>query len=316
MVIILADARVADAHNPKNTGVRMETGTIDTSSAVEAVQDVVDTLANADARTVITWITDWFEKFAPKLLTAALLLIAGLLVVRWLRAFARRLLKRSKLDPTLHNFILSIISVALYITLGIMALSVLSPTAAGSLIALFGVFGLAVSLAVKDSLGNLASGMTVLFSKPFALGDYVKLDDVEGTVTDISLNYTVLSTIDNKLIQIPNSDVSNARITNYSANPTRRLDLTFSIGYHDDYDKARGIILDTIMQHPLTLHEPEPFVRMSAHGDHAIHIASRTWVNNSDYWPLNFDLLEQVKREFDTAGIHIPYPQLDVHLDK
>lgn len=294
----------------------MNTGTIDSSSAAEVVQDVVDTLANADARTVITWIKDWLEKFAPKLLTAVLLFVAGMLLIRWLRAIARKLLGRSKLDPTLHHFIVSVITVVFYITLGIMTLSVLSPTAAGSLIALFGVFGLAISLAVKDSLGNLASGMSVLFSKPFALGDYVHLDDVEGTVSDITLNYTVLSTVDNKLIQIPNSDVTKALITNYSANPTRRLDLTFSIGYHDDYEQARDIILAAVTKHPLALPEPAPLVRMSEHGAHSIKIVSRTWVNTGDYWPLNFDLLEQVKRDFDAAGINIPYPQLDVHLDR
>ena len=285
---------------------------LETNSTAAEIQSAVDAIAQMPSNTRLHYLLGKFLDLLPKLLTAALILLVGIILVRWAAKFARNLLKHSRLDVTLHNFIVSILSALLYILLAIIVVTVLVPSAAGSLITMFGVFGLAVSLAVKDSLANLAGGMSVLFTKPFALGDYVNINGNEGTVQEIRLNYTVIKTVDNKLVHIPNGDVAKAEITNVTAQETRRLDLVFSIGYDDDFEQAKKIIREIVHDNPLAHSDPEPIVRMVEHGDSAIRIGCRVWVDTADYWTLNYDLLEEVKRRFDAAGIHIPYNQLEI----
>lgn len=285
---------------------------LETNSTAAEIQSAVDAIAQMPSNTRLHYLLGKFLDLLPKLLTAALILLVGIILVRWAAKFARNLLKHSRLDVTLHNFIVSILSALLYILLAIIVVTVLVPSAAGSLITMFGVFGLAVSLAVKDSLANLAGGMSVLFTKPFALGDYVNINGNEGTVQEIRLNYTVIKTVDNKLVHIPNGDVAKAEITNFTAQETRRLDLVFSIGYDDDFEQAKKIICEIVHDNPLAHSDPEPIVRMVEHGDSAIRIGCRVWVDTADYWTLNYDLLEEVKRRFDAAGIHIPYNQLEI----
>lgn len=285
---------------------------LETNSTAAEIQSAVDAIAQMPSNTRLHYLLGKFLDLLPKLLTAALILLVGIILVRWAAKFARNLLKHSRLDVTLHNFIVSILSALLYILLAIIVVTVLVPSAAGSLITMFGVFGLAVSLAVKDSLANLAGGMSVLFTKPFALGDYVNINGNEGTVQEIRLNYTVIKTVDNKLVHIPNGDVAKAEITNFTAQETRRLDLVFSIGYDDDFEQAKKIICEIVHDNPLAHSDPEPIVRMVEHGDSAIRIGCRVWVDTADYWTLNYDLLEEVKRRFDASGIHIPYNQLEI----
>lgn len=285
---------------------------LETNSTAAEIQSAVDAIAQMPSNTRLHYLLGKFLDLLPKLLTAALILLVGIILVRWAAKFARNLLKHSRLDVTLHNFIVSILSALLYILLAIIVVTVLVPSAAGSLITMFGVFGLAVSLAVKDSLANLAGGMSVLFTKPFALGDYVNINGNEGTVQEIRLNYTVIKTVDNKLVHIPNGDVAKAEITNFTAQETRRLYLVFSIGYDDDFEQAKKIIREIVHDNPLAHSDPEPIVRMVEHGDSAIRIGCRVWVDTADYWTLNYDLLEEVKRRFDAAGIHIPYNQLEI----
>ena len=285
---------------------------LETNSTAAEIQSAVDAIAQMPSNTRLHYLLGKFLDLLPKLLTAALILLVGIILVRWAAKFARNLLKHSRLDVTLHNFIVSILSALLYILLAIIVVTVLVPSAAGSLITMFGVFGLAVSLAVKDSLANLAGGMSVLFTKPFALGDYVNINGNEGTVQEIRLNYTVIKTVDNKLVHIPNGDVAKAEITNFTAQETRQLDLVFSIGYDDDFEQAKKIIREIVHDNPLAHSDPEPIVRMVEHGDSAIRIGCRVWVDTADYWTLNYDLLEEVKRRFDAAGIHIPYNQLEI----
>jgi len=172
------------------------------------------------------------------------------------------------------------------------------------------VLGLAVSLAIQDSLSNLAGGISVLFTKPFSIGDYVDIGSSEGTVQDIRLNYTVIKTVDNKVVHVPNGDVAKAQITNFTSEPTRRLDLDFSIGYNDDFALAQRLISGIIAQHPQALADPEPIVRMVGHGESAVVIGCRVWCATPDYWNLKFDLLEQVKEQFDRNGISIPFNRL------
>lgn len=292
----------------------MDNVTIDPNAMTQEAMDALKNLAEMPGNTRWDYLWNGFVKLLPKLLTAIGILIIGIILIRSIVRLTQKVLKKSKLDPTLHQFILSIFSIALYIVLGIMVLAILVPDAVGGLIALMSVFGLAISLAVKDSLANLASGISILFTKPFALGDYVQINSAEGIIEEIRLNYTVLKTFDNKVIHIPNGDVAKAQIINYTCEPLRRLDLAFSIGYEDDFENAERLILDIVDAHPLAHSDPEPAVRMSEHGASAIMLSCRVWCNTSDYWTLQYDLLEEVKRRFDQNGISIPYNQLDVHI--
>ena len=292
----------------------METTAMDPNTVTQEAVDALKNLAQMPGNTRWDYLWDGFIKLLPKLFTAVGILIIGIILVRLLLRLTRKMLQKSKLDPTLHHFMLSIFGIVLYLVLGTMVLAILVPDAVGGLIALMSVFGLAISLAVKDSLANLAGGISVLFTKPFALGDYVQINSTEGTVEEIRLNYTVLKTFDNKVVHIPNGDVAKAQIVNFTCEPTRRLDITFSISYQDDSQKAQELIRSTANAHPMALDNPEPVIRVTEHASSAILICCRVWCKTPDYWPLKFDLLEEVKCRFDQSGISIPYNQLDVHI--
>lgn len=284
------------------------------SEVTEQITAVVDKIVDMPADTRWKFLWDGFVGFLPKLLTALIIFAVGLVAIRLFTKFARAMLQKSKLDPTLHSFTLSILNITLYVLLGVIILTVIAPKAAVGLVTLMGVFGLAISLAVKDSLANLAGGMSVLFTKPFSRGDYVKINATEGTIEEIRLNYTVLKTFDNKVVHIPNGDVAKAEILNYTCEPERRLDLVFSIGYGDDFELAKRLIREALAENPLAHVEPEPIVRVTEHASSTIKICCKVWCGTPDYWALNYDLLEEVKRRFDASGISMPFPQMDVYL--
>ncbi len=247
------------------------------------------------------------------LLKTAAVFAIGWALIKSAVSFVQNLLRRSKIDVTLHAFILSILRISLIVLLALTCLQILGFEITTLLTAL-GAVGLAVSLAVKDSLANLAGGIQVLLTKPFAVGDYIAADGFDGTVKEIGITHTILTTVDNKRVYLPNGDVAKAKITNFSSEPTRRLDLTFSIGYGDDFKQAEAIIAQQVEKSGLALADPAPFIRVSKHGENSIDITCRVWVNSADYWTLHFFLLEEVKLAFDAAGINIPYPQMDVHI--
>ena len=255
----------------------------------------------------------WFSTVALSVLNAVVVGVVGWLLIKFLLGIIAKFLTRTRIDPLLHTVILSIAKIGLLVLLAISVLDLLGiPTT--SIITSLGAVGLAISLAVKDSIASLAGGVVILLLKPFAQGDYVEIDGTGGTVREITMFNTVLNTPDNKRISLPNDSVSKAKIINYSAEPNRRLDLVFTIGYNDDYDKARSLIEKVIRDCPLALQDPAPVVRMSGHGASSIEITTRVWVKNADYFELQFRMYEEVKKAFDANGISIPYNQLDVHL--
>ncbi len=184
-----------------------------------------------------------------------------------------------------------------------------------AIVTLFSSVGLALSLTLKDTLSNFAEGFLLMITKPFKVGDFIEVDGVSGTVSAIEIIHTKLKTPDNKVILIRNQEISDAVIINYSAEPTRRLDLTFSIGYSDDIEKAKKVVSDILDRHPLAYKEPAPTVRVIAHSASSIEIGVRVWVNTGDdYWELDFDLKEQVKEAFDKNKIDIPYPHMNINI--
>ena len=284
--------------------------TVGAGSAAEGIQEAVSEIVGMDTPNRWRFLLEGLKRLAPKLLTIVLILLIGTLLIRMVIRVSRRLLEKSKLEVTLHSFILSIFKICLYTLLGILALTILIPDAIGWVVALMSVFGLAVSLAIQDSLSNLSGGISVLFTKPFSIGDYVDIGGREGTVQDIRLNYTVIKTVDNKVVHVPNGDVAKAQITNFTSEPMRRLDLDFSIGYEDDFALAQKLVTEMIAQHPQAYADPEPIVRTVGHGESAVVLGCRVWCATPDYWNLKFDLLEQVKEQFDRNGISIPFNRL------
>lgn len=248
-----------------------------------------------------------------KLLSALLVLVICLVVVKILMTIVTRLLEKSKLERSLHTFLRTTIkAVLLFLTVVIVA------TALGinvtSLIALLSVFGLAVSLAVQNSMSNVAGGIQVLGSKPFVVGDFVEAGGVSGTVADVGIFYTKIRTGDNKMIQVPNSQIANEQIINYTAEKERRVDLKFTASYDAPVEAVKKAIEEVVASHPMVQVTPEPFVRVSNYGDSAIEYTVRAWCATDDYWTVYFDLMEQVKTAFDQNNIEMTYPHLNVHM--
>ena len=248
-----------------------------------------------------------------KLLSAVLVLIICLVVIKILMAVVTRLLEKSKLERSLHTFIrTSLKAILLFVAILIVA-STLGIDVT-SLIAVLSVFGLAVSLAVQNSLSNVAGGIQVLGSKPFVVGDYVEAGGVSGTVSDVGIFYTRIKTNDNKLIQVPNSQIANEKIINYTAEEERRVDLKFTTSYDAPVETVKKAIEEVVGSHALIQVTPTPFVRVSNYGDSAIEYTVRAWCATGDYWTVYFDLLEQVKVAFDKAGVEMTYPHINVHM--
>ena len=248
-----------------------------------------------------------------KLVVAVLILLAGWIIIRVAKRMIRKALAKSTLDELLHPFIFNTVRIVLWILLLLTILSWLGVPITAFITAL-GAAGVAIALALKDSLSNFAGGIIILFSKPFKKGDYIEDLEVSGLVEKIDLLYTTITTFDKKTITMPNGKLANATVINYSKEPVRRVDFTFTASYEANTAHVKEILREVAISHPLALKNPEPFVAVSGHGDNAINYVLRVWSNQEDYWVLYHDLLEQVKNALEQAGVNIPYPQLDVHM--
>ena len=248
-----------------------------------------------------------------KILTFVLVLVLGYVAIRILGRIVVRTIDRSKLRGATGNFLASFIRVAMLAIYMVILLSMLGVDTT-SLVAVFSVLTLAISLAVQGVVSNLASGITLVVTKPFEEGDYVEIGGTGGTVESISIFSTKLRTGDNKVITIPNSNVTSENIVNYSTKGTRRLELIVSTAYGTKISTVKKTVLDVIARHGEILDTPAPMVRLKEQGDSALNFVVRVWVKSSDYWNVNFDLNEELYEAFEENGIDIPFPQLDVHV--
>jgi small conductance mechanosensitive channel len=252
--------------------------------------------------------------YGMKLLLAIILLIVGL----WLIKFIVKVLEKNvqgRFDRTLTSFLMSITKTILMILLLISIASTIGIEVT-SFVAVLGAASFAVGLALQGSLSNFAGGVLLLIFRPFTAGDTIEVAGHKGKVQEIQILYTIMTTFDNKKIMIPNSNISNSSVTNFSAMDKRRVDLTFGIGYDDDFHEAIALLKELADKHELILDDPEPLIRVTEHAGSSINIACKVWVKGPDYWDVYFDMHEDVKDAFDEAGIGIPYPQLDVHFDE
>lgn len=266
-------------------------------------------------QTSVIWdlVMDGVITYGPKLLLALVLFFVGLFLIMLLRKFVSRALKIKKLDPAVSGFILSLISIGLRILLVIMVLGVVGvPTA--SLGFVIGAASLAIGFAMKNTLANFASGILILILKPFSLGDFIEAKGFSGTVREIQMFNTVMTTLDNKRVIIPNSDLSSSSLINYSSETVRRIDVVFGIGYQDDIDHAFSVLEKIVSADQRTHQDPAPMIKVVNLGDNSVDINVRVWVDSSDFGLYKMDLLETVKKTFDAEGISFPFPQREVTL--
>ena len=260
------------------------------------------------------WLSALSKLNLHSILAALVILLVGYVLVKWVCKLLDKLLQRNgKLDASIRSILVNVVRILLLFLLLLTCADKLGlPT--DSIITLLGTFGLAFSLAMQSSLSNLAGGLFILGSKPFETGDYVSVAGAEGTVTQIGFIHTALTTIDNKVIHVPNSTITGSVVTNFSSSQ-RRVDLTIPVSYDCSLDQAKAVIEGVIARDSRVLQEPEaPFVRVWNLGGSAVELMVRVWCDGNNYWELRSWLIENIKKELDKEGIAIPYSQLDVHV--
>jgi small conductance mechanosensitive channel len=266
-----------------------------------------------DINAIIEQATGFISNYAWNVLGSLLIFIVGKWLARKSASLLGKLLSKQNVDETLIRFLENIAYYALMVVVLMAAADELGIDTT-SFLAIFGAAGLAVGLALKDSMGNIASGVMLVFFRPFKIGDYVTAGGVSGTVETINVFNTIFLTPDNQRIIVPNGQITNDSITNVSAHPTRRLDLVFGIGYEDNILTTKAVFKNVLDSEPRILEDPTPRISVMELADSSVNICVRPWVKTEDYWDLKFDLTEKMKLALDEAGISIPYPQTDVHL--
>ncbi len=265
-----------------------------------------------DTLTELDWIDAYALPWGINLLFALGIFVLGRWVSRGIVALVRKLLVRARLDDILVNFIVSILQGVLLLVVIIAALDRLGVDTT-SLVALIGAAGLAIGLALQDSLKNFAAGVMLIVFRPFKAGDFVEAAGTAGVVEKINLFSSTFRTVDNREIIVPNGAIYSGVITNFSARATRRIDLTFGISYDDDIRKVKAIIEQVLRDEPRLLADPPPFIGVADLADSSVNLHVRPWVATADYFATMCDLKEKVKIAFDENGITIPYPQVDMH---
>lgn len=253
--------------------------------------------------------------YGPKLIGAILVLIFGFWVVKALTKGFRRFLDNRELDASLKPFLVSLVSMLLKVILVISVLTTLGLEMT-SLVAVLGAAGLAVGMALSGTLQNFAGGVMILTFRPFKVGDFIEAQGYSGTVHAIQIFNTFLKTPDNKTIIIPNGGLSTGSMTNFSTEPKRRVDWTFGIAYGDDVDQAREIIKRLADADERIHKDPEVFIAVAALADSSVNFVVRAWVDAANYWPVFFQMNENIYKTFGKEGINIPFPQMDVHMHK
>ena len=258
-----------------------------------------------------TYLLPW----GTKLLLALLIFIIGRVIARTITKSISKGLTVAHIDPILVNFLSNVLNTALLVLVIIFALSQLGLNTT-SLVALVGAAGLAIGLALKDSLAHFAAGVMLIVFRPFKLGDFVEVGGVSGSVDKISIFSTRLKTPDNKVVTVPNGNIFGNTMTNYSEESTRRIDLVVSISYGSDLLKAKHLLDEIVGSHDKVLKDPAYRIAVSELAESSVNFIVRPWVNAEDFWAVRFDLLETIKLRFDAEGIEIPFPQMSLHINK
>ncbi|HHI5410914.1 TPA: small-conductance mechanosensitive channel MscS [Vibrio metoecus] len=267
---------------------------------------------------VNTWLTnnsDLLVQYGVNVISAILILFIGNLVVKAVAGSVANVLKKKEMDKAVVEFIHGLVRYTLFIIVLIAALSRIGVQTA-SVVAVIGAAGLAVGLALQGSLSNFAAGVLIVAFRPFKSGDYVEIGGVAGSVDSIQIFQTVLKSPDNKMVVVPNSAVIGGAITNYSRHETRRVDMVIGVSYKSDLQKTKRVLRETLEKDPRILKDPDMTIGVLTLADSSINFVVRPWCKTSDYWAVYFDSMQAIKEALDANGIEIPFPQMDVHLNK
>jgi len=262
---------------------------------------------------LIQKIADMAIHYLPKVLLAIITLIIGFWLAKIITKMLHKALHKAKVEITLLEFLTNIISIMLKV-LVVISVATMVGVQMTSFIAILSAMALAIGLAFQGSLSNFSGGVLIILLKPFKSGDFIEAQGYMGTVDSIQIFNTILKTVDNKKIIIPNGPLSNGNIVNYTSQETRRNEWIFGIGYGDDFEKAKRLILNILEADERVLKDPAPFARVGELASSSVNIKARAWIPLAEFWNVHFDVIEKVKKSFDENGIHIPFPQTDVHI--
>lgn len=260
----------------------------------------------------------WLEKiveYGTSLLIAIAILVIGFWLVKKIGKAIGRLFAKKDYDPSLETFLLSAIKITLRILVIITALTQLGVEMT-SFVALLGAAGLAIGMAFSGTLSNLAGGVMILFFKPYKVGDFIEAQGEIGHVKELQIFNTILLTLDNKTVIIPNGPMANGNMTNYSSQKNRRVDFTVGIAYGDDYDMAKNTLLGFVKDDPRIIDEEDNFIGLNELADSSVNLTLRVWCKAEDYWDVYFKMNERIYKEFGGKGLNIPFPQMDLHIQK
>ncbi|MBE8566925.1 small-conductance mechanosensitive channel MscS [Vibrio splendidus] len=283
----------------------------DSSTALET--PIVDGLSHAEQ-----WLTnnsDLFIQYGVNIISALIILFIGNLIVKAVANSVSKVLQKKKMDRAVVEFVHGLVRYLLFVIVLIAALGRLGVQTA-SVVAVIGAAGLAVGLALQGSLSNFAAGVLIVAFRPFKSGDYVEIGGVAGSVDSIQIFQTVLTTPDNKMVVVPNGSVIGSPITNYSRHDTRRIDLMIGVSYNADLQKTKALLTKICESDERVLKEPGVQVGVHTLADSSVNFVVRPWVSTADYWNVYFDLMQAIKEGLDNEGIEIPFPQMDVHMNK
>ena len=261
----------------------------------------------------IKQVSEWLWTFIPRIVTAILIFVIGLWVIKFVNRLVKKYFDRADYDLALERFLADLINWGLKIMLFVMVITQLG-VQSSSLIAVLGAAGLAIGLALQGSLSNFAGGVLILAFKPFRIGDFIEAQGVMGTVKDISIFTTKILTSGNQLAILPNAKLSNDIIKNYNAEPIRKDILTIGISYDSDIKLAKEILLNLVTEQELVLKDPEPQIVVANLGDSSVDLSLRFWAKNEDFWEAHFYTLEEAKLRLEAQGISIPFPMREVHV--
>ncbi|AXY00287.1 MULTISPECIES: small-conductance mechanosensitive channel MscS [Vibrio] len=278
----------------------------------------IDTSLTEGLNEAHSWLSnnsDLLVQYGINIISAVLILFIGNIIVKMIANSVAKVLDKKNMDKAVVEFIHGIVRYLLLVIVLIAALSRIGVQTA-SVVAVIGAAGLAVGLALQGSLSNFAAGVLIVAFRPFKSGDYVEIGGVAGSVEAIQIFQTVLKTPDNKMVVVPNSGVIGAPITNYSRHATRRVDLVIGVSYKADLKQTKQVIRETLEKDPRILKDPDMTIGVLALADSSVNFVVRPWCNTADYWDVYFDSTQAIKEALDAAGIEIPFPQMDVHLNK
>ena len=282
------------------------------AETLDAASEVVKAVEKGEVTQLVSQLIDLSIQAGKSILVAVLIFVVGRFLIKLINKLVAQMLDRRKVDPTIGSFTKSFVNVLLMVLLIITVVSALGVNTT-SFAALLASAGVAVGMALSGNLQNLAGGLLLLFFKPYKVGDYISAQGVEGVVKAIHIFHTILTTVDNKVIFVPNGSLSSGTVVNFSQNELRRVDQVVTVEYGTDVEAVRTTIKDIVKADDRILTDPAPFVEVAALADSSVNFTVRLWVKAADYWGVFFDMNRKVYEEFNSRGIQFPFPQIQVH---